>query len=417
MKILLITLGSQGDINPFIRLGLNFKKLNCEVTVVTSEVYADTISSCGLRFLACGTASEYQNHINNPDLYNEKKNLKLIYQYIILRSMRKIYAIIAEFDPKDTLIIATPFMLGARLAQEKLGFSLITVCLQPVLFWSIIQPPKLPGLSLEKTPYFLKKLIFAMLDRWVIDKILSPQVNQFRKELGLKKIHSICSKWMFSPQKVIGLFPDWFASKAPDWPPQTELTNFLDYDVNANQPLAREIVHFLQSGKPPLVLTYGTCSTQCESFFSLCLEAARKLDQRVIILTPFPNQLPLLNSNNEMHADYVPFNQLFPHVSLVIHHGGIGTLSKALSMAIPQLIVPFTGDQFDNADRIEQLGAGLALVTKNYSVENVIDKMQELLNSARIKNNCLCYAEKISAIDTNQLISQLIEKYLNKLEG
>jgi hypothetical protein len=77
----------------------------------------------------------------------------------MLNPMRKEYDIISKFNPKNILLIATQFMLGARLANEKLGFPLITLALQPASFWSVLQPALNPGaLYLPKLPYFLRAL-------------------------------------------------------------------------------------------------------------------------------------------------------------------------------------------------------------------------------------------------------------------
>ena len=53
-----------------------------------------------------------------------------------------------------------------------------------------------------------------------------------------------------------------------------------------------------------------------------------------------------------------PLSELFPRVDAIIHHGGIGSTGRSLMVGKPQLIVPFNGDQFDNARRVKQLGIG-----------------------------------------------------------
>ncbi len=409
MKILLITLGSRGDINPIICLGLALKNKGHEVTIISSEVYGAIVTASGLSFITCSTASEYHNVINNPDFYDAQKSFKVIAQYMLLDPMRRIYEIIANYDPANTVLVATQFMLGARIAHEKLGFPLVTVCLQPMSFWSEIEPPVYPGGSLQKLPAFLKKIMLRITDRFLMDKTLSPQVNQFRQELGLMPVNKIYSRWMFSPQKIIGFFPVWFTAPAPDWPKQTELTGFLHYDENANQVIPKEVIQFLSAGNPPLIMTYGTSTTQCEAFFRIFVEAARRLEQRVLILTQHGNQLPELNPDMEMHIPYISLQKILPHSAAIIHHGGIGTLSQALTAATPQLIVPLVNDQFDNAYRLEKLGAGLSLIAKKYSVDDAMNKIQELLRSTAIKSNCLFYSKKINSSRYEQQVCRIIE--------
>jgi glycosyltransferase len=51
-----------------------------------------------------------------------------------------------------------------------------------------------------------------------------------------------------------------------------------------------------------------------------------------------------------------------PHVAAVVGHGGFGTTLAALAAGAPQVVVPlFSFDQFDNAARVAEVGAGVAL--------------------------------------------------------
>jgi sterol 3beta-glucosyltransferase len=53
----------------------------------------------------------------------------------------------------------------------------------------------------------------------------------------------------------------------------------------------------------------------------------------------------------------VPFDQLFPRVAAVIHHGGAGTISAAAAAGRPQVVCPFVADQPFWGDRMHRLGA------------------------------------------------------------
>jgi UDP:flavonoid glycosyltransferase YjiC (YdhE family) len=62
-------------------------------------------------------------------------------------------------------------------------------------------------------------------------------------------------------------------------------------------------------------------------------------------------------------AAHLPFDALLPQVAVLVHHGGIGTTAAALAAGIPQLVIPFAFDQFDNAARVARLGVGRACPT------------------------------------------------------
>jgi UDP:flavonoid glycosyltransferase YjiC (YdhE family) len=58
---------------------------------------------------------------------------------------------------------------------------------------------------------------------------------------------------------------------------------------------------------------------------------------------------------------WVPQEDVFGEASLVISHGGSGTLFGALAAGLPQVVLPLFADQFANGRRVEGAGAGLCV--------------------------------------------------------
>lgn len=63
--------------------------------------------------------------------------------------------------------------------------------------------------------------------------------------------------------------------------------------------------------------------------------------------------------DNVRVVDWIPLNVLLPTCSAIVHHGGPGTTLAALDAGIPQIVVPFSAEQFNNADLIARSGAGI----------------------------------------------------------
>jgi MGT family glycosyltransferase len=76
---------------------------------------------------------------------------------------------------------------------------------------------------------------------------------------------------------------------------------------------------------------------------------------------------------------FVPQARVLPNASLVISHGGSGTMLGALAYGLPQLILPQGADQFDNAALIDGLGAGLFLPPEEATVDAMGRAVQRLL--------------------------------------
>ena len=66
-----------------------------------------------------------------------------------------------------------------------------------------------------------------------------------------------------------------------------------------------------------------------------------------------PSNITLLHS--------APHDAVMPEVSLVVTHGGHGTVTRSLTHGVPLLVLPMGRDQADNAARVVARGAGLAL--------------------------------------------------------
>jgi rhamnosyltransferase subunit B len=87
-------------------------------------------------------------------------------------------------------------------------------------------------------------------------------------------------------------------------------------------------------------------------------------------------------SDQILSIPYVPYSEIFPHASVIVHQGGSGTTGQALGAGRPILFVPFGWDQPDNALRVERLGSGLALARTEYSADTAFPKLDRLLRES-----------------------------------
>lgn len=388
MNIILPTIGSAGDVFPMIALGQNLQQRGHQVTVVTNPLHEETVRRAGLAFHPLGTRAEAEALLANPDIWHPRRGFQTIMRGAVLPAMRPVYDFIAAQDLSDTVVAAQSLALGARLAQEKLGVPLATVHLQPSLIRSDIDPP-INGVALPG--WFPRPLVRAwwlFVDKFVIDPVLAFDVNVFRAQLGLPPISRPLDKWLHSPQRVLGLFPDWFAPPQPDWPPETVLTGFPLYDAGAGEPLSAGLQRFLGDGDPPLVFTFGSAMQHGDEYFQAAIAASQQLGRRALLLTQDRTQLPEKLPDFARHEPYVPLSDLLPQTALLVHHGGIGTVAQALAAGIPQLVLPMSHDQPDNARRLQRLGAGLSLAPSRLHPERLAQAITTLLSDPEIHRRC-----------------------------
>jgi rhamnosyltransferase subunit B len=390
--ILLCTIGSAGDVNPFIAIGQDLIKRGFRVVLITSQYFESQARAAGLEFFGLGSSEDYQSIIQDPDLWSPDKGFKVFADRVVFPIMEPAYEIIAGFDPSETILVAQGQFFAAHIAHEKLGFPFITIHLQPAAFRSVHEFPLLP-ISL---PPFVIRGLFSLIDALVLDKLFAPNINRFRQSLGLPPINKIFGGWMHSPQLNLGLFPEWFAQLQPDWPQQTQLTSFVYYDKqNGNEELPEELETFLSAGSAPIIFTAGTAMKHADQFFQDCIEACQLLGQRGILLTQHPEQLPDHLPPNIQHFAYLPFSKVLPHALALVHHGGIGTTAQAIAAGIPQVIRPMAHDQPDTAARVTKLGIGASLTAKEFNASTLARKIDTLITSQVVLDRCKAYAERI----------------------
>lgn len=397
MRMVLFTMGSAGDVNPIVGLGVGLKNRGHSVTIVTNDHFRNLIEQVGLTFVSLGTEQDYLTAINNPDLWHPRKGLETIARAGILPGIRPVYDLLSGYDPKETVLGASSLIFGARVAQEKLGFRLASIHLQPSIFRSAYRVPILPGLRLpDKTPAMFIRLIFKAVDAFVLDPLFGPETNGLRRELGFKPATSLLGSWIHSPDRVIGLFPDWYGEPQLDWPAQTELPGFIRFDRGGQgEELTREVKAFIEDGEPPILFTAGTAMRHGHTFFSASIEACQMSGRRGLLLTRSRGQLPAVLPDSIRHVSYIPFSKILPSVAAIVYHGGIGTLAQGVAAGIPHLIMPMSHDQPDNADRLKRLGIGDFLMPGNYKAAAVAQKLERLLNTPETKARCQAIARKI----------------------
>ena len=397
MNILLNPIGSSGDILPFIRLGMALKARGHGVTVITNSLYEPLARHAGLAFVEWISHEAMQAVANDPDLWHPTKGFLLAVRTLGPWHRQLVERIQALHVPGQTVVIAGSYTLGARIAHDHLGVPLATLLLQPAFLRSVHRSPVLPGMPTpDWAPRAWKRLVYFLNDALVLDRVAAPAVNALRAEVGLPAVRSVLGKWWHSPQRVIGLFPDWFAEPQPDWPAQVRLTGFPLYDGLGQELVPAGLDEFLAEGEPPIVFTPGTMMRHPRQFFAEAVDACGRLWRRGLLLTRFRDQLPATLPADVRHFDYVPLSQALPRSAALVSHGGIGTLSQALAAGTPQLVMPLAFDQFDNAARLERLGVAATLTPRAFRGPAVAHEVARLLTSPAVARACQEAAARIN---------------------
>ncbi|CAN5126861.1 glycosyltransferase [soil metagenome] len=396
---LLAPSGSHGDVHPYIAIGQALLARGHTVKMSTSQHFESLAVQAGFEFAAVGTEADFQEMTNDPNLWHPSKSLTVLFGNDRFdRMMRQNYAQLNNWiHPGETVIVAGSLAVAARLLNEKRGVPLATVHLQPMAMPSISDPPRFPGPSPEWWwPRWLVRACFWYGERRIIDPIMAPYVNGFRQDLGLAPISRIWGRWRHSPDCCLGLFPDWFG-KARDWPAHMHLTGFVQYDQADTKPISAELDAFLNSGEPPVVISFGSAMQTGTPYFAAAVEACNVLGKRGLILARDGEQIPKSLPKSILHVPYAPFSHVFPRACAVVHHGGVGTSAQAMKAGVPQLVMPLAFDQFDNAERLKKLGVARSVPASKFTAKTATKALQTLLTDATMPVMCRELQAKMQA--------------------
>ena len=397
LKIIVIPIGSSGDVHPLLGLALKLRERGHEILFITNGHFEPLVRKAGLNFAELGTAEHYHRAISDPDIWHPVNGTRKVLEWSMAELLKPSYELIEKnYVRGETLVVAAALCLGARLAHEKLGVPLVTTQLQPLAIYSRKAPARYAGMP-AWTPPWLAALMFRLGEKSVVNPILLPPLNRFRAELGLPpQKGGIFTEYINSPQLVLGLFPKWFAGPPPDWPAQVRMPGFPLYDEKGVTRVDPALDAFLNEGTPPIAFTPGSAMLQGLPFFSAAARACEKIGRRGLLLTRYPENIPPALPPGVKHFAFAPFSEILPRCAALVHHGGIGTMAQAFAAGIPQLIMPMAHDQFDNAARVERLGAGLSIPRGKFQEPHVAAKLRSLLDTPSYKQQAGILAKKIA---------------------
>lgn len=378
MKIILVAYGSTGDILPIVGFAKALQARGHEVAFLSNEHFRSLADNHGLPFRSIGPAESYKALTEALDIDHLMENMAAMVKNMAIDTMRPtVEAIQQEIVPVQTIVIGAQPLVGVRIAAAKFGLPMVTVNLAPFLYRSARRFPRMPFFTVPKwMPWFGHWYLYRLIDKGS-DSMVQPAVDEYLAELGMPPIKRVC-RWADSPDMLLGTFPEWFGERQSDWAKTTRLAEFPLFDANPEGSLSADVQAFLDAGAPPVVFYWGSGVKRVAPQFEIAVRVCSKLGRRAIFLTQFEDQLPPDLPPTIRYFKYVDFGRLLNQCSLLVHHGGVGTLAQAMGAGIPQVIVPGFADQFDNAERVKDLGVGVEIVRAGFDDETLTQALTQL---------------------------------------
>ncbi|MCC9603017.1 glycosyltransferase [Stieleria sp. JC731] len=348
--------GSRGDVNPMIAIGVELRRRGFDVAIALAEPYAPIAEAAGLQPHSLIDQQQFDSMLSDASTWKLLRGMRRVIKGIASDFLTPHFELIQRlYRPGKTVLVSHPLDFGSRIFREvEESVPLVDIHLAPVMLRVPHAPARLTPWRFEPTanPH-LFRFAYWLGDRVILDPLLSPAINRIRQRYGLRRVSRVMDRWWISPDRVLALYPEWYAPSTLNVLEQLRHVGFPRHDGTDES--------FVVPDNRPVVFTGGTANWHTRKFFQVAATTCEKLNLPGLLLANhqqcFPDDLPEI----VRAQTYAPLAKLLPHCRAIVHHGGIGTTSQALASGVPQLVRPMAFDQFDNAARIESLSCGICL--------------------------------------------------------
>lgn len=341
-KVLLVALGSAGDVLPFIHLGTVLSRAGLDVSVFTHDAFASKVTTAGLALLPMGDATEYPVFESNPALYRGPGSMLKYLEacgQVSTMTWPCLSASVKEFH----LVLGTRFTFSAHLACQ----------LAQVPFAAVALAPAHTSEGLEQQSPAARRVV----NRAVLKHLRGPP-DSVLQHLSRQEDTLL----YFSAQPNLALFPEWF-HQVPPIAGHWHQTGF------CHLPLVGKT----QSTETDLTIAFGSTFMDVTEELTLLAEVSRKRGLKAVAVTRWEGATGLerrFQPGLAIHS-WADYDALFSRSRMVIHHGGIGTSLQALASGAPQLVLPKIFDRVMNARCLVDLGVAQKVDYNNLSAETL----------------------------------------------
>lgn len=387
MKIIIPTIGTRGDVQPYIALALGLTQSGHSVTLATHPTMRGLVESYGVSFAPIGPDIDIGHEA--AVIRGHSPNWMIGFMRVMKFSfamLEQAYPELLELCRPADLIIVSHTAAGS-IEAAKLGRPTVSVTLMPQAIPA--NDPKASWITRG-----LMKVAGAGMGL-----MMTRPLDQIRKRVGVPPMGPT---GITSPTlNLIPLSPH-VSPPNPLWEPRHHITGYWFAPSPQTWVPPAALLEFLEAGEPPLVVSLGAMALSGEDALEaaqITLTAIQQAGVRAIIQgwdEPL-KQLPLPPS--VFKAGSIPHDWLLERAGGLVHHGGFGTTSAGLRAGIPALVIPHIIDQFIWGQKVAELGVGPKPISRaKLKIQDMADALIQM-KAPEMRAKAAALGEKIRQED------------------
>jgi UDP:flavonoid glycosyltransferase YjiC (YdhE family) len=388
MKFAIFTVGTRGDVQPYIALSLGLQGAGHEVVLASHPTMRGLVETHSVNFAPIGP--DVDIGAAAAALRDRSKNQIVSF----IRVMQFTVSIIEQASPdilalcRETDIVIVSHSFAGAAEADKLGKPTVSVTLQH---------QAIP--TLEPSAPLLRRAINAVAGR-VMGMMMVRPYNRLRRTIGaplVKDVEGMMGKRLnllpISPQVV---------ARDPRWGPRHHLTGYWFLDEPSHWDPSADLQAFLDAGEPPVAITLGAMSLgegeDAGESVKLILDAVQRAGVRAVVQGWEEVIAGLDLPPTVYHVEALPHSWLFEHVCCVVHHGGFGTTAAVLRAGVPAVVIPHIIDQVFWGERVHMLGVGPAAIPRaKLSAEGLAQALVQATQDVAMQRRAAELGAKIRA--------------------
>lgn len=411
-RIALVTIGTQGDVQPYLALGSSMKAQGYSVVLGASEEFKEMTEKLGLEFVSLGPSiqsflqgSSFQNAMNKSLLINAPSLLRRG-QQIIDTAARAAWVMCQD---ADAIIVNMNTSFGIDIA-EALGVPAIMTALQPLS--STREFPLSMYYVADDLGPALNKLSYTAATvqqgYWNLPR------NKLRRELmGLdaRARGGVFTNTDGSPLTTLYAYSATVSPRPHDWPKTAIVTGYWNLQDASGWEPSPAFQRFLSAGEAPVYIGFGSMPFGADRNTRILREAVETWGGRAVVARGWGGIDPADLPDSIFPIEKAPHDKLFKYVSAVVHHGGAGTTSAGLHLGRPTFVVPQAIDQPYWGQRVYELGCGPKPVHLRRLTSGILARaLADVSTNADYKRNAAEVAEMLKVEDGNGNAIKEIER-------
>jgi UDP:flavonoid glycosyltransferase YjiC (YdhE family) len=419
MHITIIAVGSHGDVQPCIALGLGLKRAGYQVRIAAYGVFSDFVESYDLEFASiAGNPREMMDQQPGQTWLQSGDNplafARGLKRLTTRDTIKKGQADTLEACRGTHAVIYSMFGAAGYHVAEMLGVPSMFALLQPFSRTREFPSITLPGWSLGGSGNWLTHLIGERL----IWQMVRAPYNRWRREVLKLKPLSFRGPFDLLYQKRVPYlygFSQYVVPRPRDWPDWHVTTGYWFLDSPAEWSPPPGLLDFLSQNPKPIYIGFGSMSGRiARRLATPVIEAVRLSNQRAVLLGGWASihegDLP----DNIYAIESAPHDWLFPHMAAVVHHGGAGTTAAGLRAGVPSVVVPFFADQPYWGSRIHSLGVGpKPILQKKLTAQSLANAITQAVTDKDMQHSAALLGGKIRAEDGVARAVEIVDNYIN----